>query len=160
MFVPRPLVVTMDMASKSPIGQLMHEKGLRKRLSKPKTTFLVTYLLQERKKEASLFSEYLDILPKISTDAPIIFTVEEQTLLKGSPFLSQANNKSTDNVESEYDLICSEVPDYKQFTLEEYSQARMLVSTRILQFTMNGVETDAFIPFADMLNLNQLNKNK
>jgi len=76
------------MAYKSPIGRLMYEKGLRQRLISPKHSFLGTYLMQERRKEGSLFSPYLDILPKSLRDFPIFFTEEEKEFLDGSPFLN------------------------------------------------------------------------
>ena len=129
----------------------MYEKGLRQRLISPKHSFLGTYLLQEKKKEISKFAEYLDILPKSLRDFPIFFTKEEKEMLIGSPFLNQINEKIED-IKVDYDLICKEVPDYAQFTLEEYSEVRMMVSSRIFGITVNGVKTDGFVPYADMLN--------
>ena len=82
----------------------------------PKHSFLGTYLLQERKKAQTEFFEYMDILPKSLRDFPIFFTDEEKKLLHGSPFLNQINEKIED-IKVDYDLICSVVPDYKQFTL-------------------------------------------
>jgi len=58
----------------------------------------------------------MDILPKSLRDFPIFFTDEEKKLLHGSPFLNQINEKIED-IKVDYDLICSVVPDYKQFTL-------------------------------------------
>jgi histone-lysine N-methyltransferase SETD3 len=49
-------------------------------------------------------------------------------------------------------MICKEVPDFAQFTLDEYKEVRMLVSSRIFGITVNGVKTDGFVPLADMLN--------
>lgn len=88
LFVPLPLIITLEMAFKSPIGKLMYEKGLRQRLISPKHSFLGTYLMQERRKEVTHFAQYLDILPKSLRDFPIFFTDEELAFLKGSPFLN------------------------------------------------------------------------
>lgn len=44
------------------------------------------------------------------------------------------------------------MPDFAQFTLREYSEVRIMVSSRIFGITVNGVKTDGFVPFADMLN--------
>ena len=71
--------------------------------------------------------------------------------LKGSPFLEQVHEKLED-IKVDYDLICKEVPDFMQFTLNEYKEARMIVSSRIFGITVNGVKTDGFVPLADMLN--------
>ena len=111
MYVPLNLIITLEMAFKSPIGKLMYEMGLRQRLISPKHSFLGTYLLQERKKQ-SKFDQYLDILPKSLSDFPIFFTDEEKDYLKGSPFLSQINEKIED-IKVDYNLICKEVPDYE-----------------------------------------------
>lgn len=111
LFVPLPLIITLEMAFKSPIGKLMYEKGLRQRLISPKHSFLGTYLLQERRKENTPFAEYLDILPKSLRDFPIFFTEDEKKFLAGSPFLNQVNEKIED-IKIDYNLICKEVPEY------------------------------------------------
>jgi hypothetical protein len=85
--VPLSLIITLEMAYKTPIGKLMYEKGLRQRLISPKHSFLCCYLMQERRKERSPFAPYLEILPKSLRDFPIFFTDAEKEYLKGSPFL-------------------------------------------------------------------------
>ena len=151
LFVPLPLIITLEMAFKSPIGRLMYEKGLCQRLISPKHSFLGTYLMQERRKENTNFAQYLDILPKSLRDFPIFFTEEEKEFLKGSPFLNQINEKLED-IKIDYDLICREVPAFAQFPLEEYKEVRMMVASRIFGITVDGVKTDGFVPYADMLN--------
>lgn len=111
LYVPLPLIITLEMAFKSPVGKLMYEMGLRQRLISPKHSFLGTFLLQEQLKKETPFAEYLDILPKSLRDFPVFFTPEEKALLEGSPFLSQINEK-IDDIKSDYDLICKEVPSY------------------------------------------------
>ena len=54
----------------------------------------------------------MDILPKSLRDFPIFFTDEEKSLLLGSPFLNQINDKIED-IKTDYDLICNLVPDFK-----------------------------------------------
>ena len=108
-------------------------------------------MLQERRKEVTPFAPYLDILPKSLRDFPIFFTDEEKEYLKGSPFLNQIADKLED-IKIDYDLICKEVPEFQQFSIEEYSEVRMIVSSRIFGITVNGVKTDGFVPYADMLN--------
>ena len=49
-------------------------------------------------------------------------------------------------------MIINEVPDYKIFSLKEYSEIRMMVASRIFGINVNGVKTDGFVPYADMLN--------
>ena len=90
-------------------------------------------------------------MPKSLRDFPIFFTEEEKSLLIGSPFLKQISDKIAD-IQTDYDLICKEVPDFKQFPLLEYSEVRMLTASRIFGISVNGVVTDGYVPYADMLN--------
>ena len=149
--MPLKQIITLEMAFKSPVGKLMYEKGLRQRLISPKHSFLSAYIMQERRKQQQEFTEYLDILPKSCVDFPIFFTEEEKSWLKGSPFLNQIHEKIED-IKVDYNLICKEVPDFEQFPLREYSECRVMVSSRIFGITVNGVKTDGFVPLADMLN--------
>ena len=36
-----------------------------------------------------------------------------------------------EDIKTDYDLICKEVPEYVQFPIKEYSEIRMMVSSRI-----------------------------
>lgn len=49
-------------------------------------------------------------------------------------------------------MICKEVPEYKQFPLQEYAEFRMMVASRIFGIAINDHHTDAFVAYADMLN--------
>ena len=111
LFVPKPLLITLEMAYASPIGRLMYEKGLRQRLISPKHSFLGTYIMQERRKEQSEFDTYLDILPKSVTEFPVFFSEEERKWLEGSKFLNQIKEK-IEEIKKDYDMLCFEVPEY------------------------------------------------
>jgi hypothetical protein len=107
--------------------------------------------MQERRKPDSPWQIYIDILPKHYGNFPIFFTEEELDLLTGSPFLDQIHEKN-DDIRSDYDLICREVPDFLQFPIKEYSEIRMMVSSRIFGIQIEGLKTDGFVAYADMLN--------
>ena len=49
-------------------------------------------------------------------------------------------------------MICKEVPEFAQFPIREYSEIRMMVSSRIFGIQIDGVKTDGFVAYADMLN--------
>lgn len=152
MYVPLDMLITLEMAFASPIGKQMYERGLRSRLISPKHTFLGTYIMQERRNPSgSIFQKYLDILPKDITEFPVFFTEEDKEWLNGSRFKGMINDK-IDEIKKDYDLVCSEVPEFAQFPLEEYTELRMIVASRIFGITIDGVKTDAFVPYADMLN--------
>lgn len=150
--VPKEQIITLEMAEESPIGAKMMYHNLKARLLSPKHGFLTTYILQERLKgEESYYFPFIDILPKTFENFPIFFTPEEKEWLKGSPFLSQVEEKIED-IKADYDLICEKVPEYSQFTITEFSEIRMMVSSRIFGMNINGKKTDGFVPMADMLN--------
>ena len=86
LYVPKSEIITLEMAMESPIGSLMAARNFRQRLISPKHSFLATYVMQERRKENSVFDKYIDILPKAFDNFPIFYTQEERTWLEGSPF--------------------------------------------------------------------------
>jgi len=49
-------------------------------------------------------------------------------------------------------LIVEEVPEYSQFSLKEYGEIRMMVASRIFGIDIEGIKTDGFVAYADMLN--------
>ena len=57
-----------------------------------------------------------------------------------------------EDIKIDYELICREVPQFANFTIREYSELRMITCSRIFGITVNGVKTDGFVPYADMLN--------
>lgn len=56
------------------------------------------------------------------------------------------------DIATDYNTICTEVPEFRQFSLKEYSEMRMMVCSRIFGISINGVKTDGFVAYADMLN--------
>lgn len=108
--------------------------------------------MQERRKpEGSFYKAFLEILPKDITEFPVFFTEEEKEWLTGSWMRDKISEKIED-IRKDYDLVCEEVPDFKIFPFEEYMEIRMIVASRIFGITIDGIKTDAFVPYADMLN--------
>ena len=147
--IPKNLIITLEMAKAAPIGAKMEKAKLN--LLSPKHSFLASYVLQERHKTVTKWEPYLDILPKSTSNFPIFFTTEEKKWLEGSPFLNQVEEKIAD-VAKDYNTIVTAVPEFTQYTLEEFSHIRMLVSSRIFGITVDGKKTDSLVPLADMLN--------
>ena len=56
-------------------------------------------------------------------------------------------------MELDYSLICEEVPDYRDFSLDEFKQAMLCVLSRIFtSYNEEGQKIEALVPFADMAN--------
>ncbi len=149
LFVPRELIITLEMAKAAPLGKKMVEAGLD--LLSPKHCFLTTYVLQERRNPFSKWRFFLEILPKTMDSFPIFFEGEEEDLLAGSPFLDQVRDKRRD-IEKDYETIAAVAPELRDWTLREFSEVRMMVSSRIFGMNIEGTKTDGFVPMADMLN--------
>ena len=151
--IPENLIITLEMAKSTPIGAQMEKANLY--LLSPKHSFLSSFVLQERRKPDTRWEPYLDILPKFLTSFPIFFTPEEKKWLEGSPFLGRQLDQFVDQVEEkindiakDYKTITTAVPDFAQFSLQEFSQVRMLISSRIFGICIRGVKTDALVPLA------------
>ena len=149
LYVPRDLIITLEMAKAAPIGKKMVDAGLD--LLSPKHCFLTTYVLQERRNLTSKWKFFLDILPKTMENFPIFFSESEEVHLEGSPFLEQVKDKRRD-IEKDYETIAAVAPELREWTVREFSEVRMMVSSRIFGMNIEGQKTDGFVPMADMLN--------
>jgi len=145
------MLITLEMAKESPIGTKMLNANLD--LLSPKHCYLSTFLLQEKIKGGdSDWKFYLDFLPSSYDNFPIFFTDEEKKWLIGSPFSSLINEKLAD-ILTDYKMISEVAPEFEdKFSLKEFSEMRMAVSSRIFGIKVNGKKTDCFAPIADMLN--------
>lgn len=56
----------------------------------------------------------------------------------------------------EYDLLCEHVPEFKEFSSEEFYRARMMVYSRAFKILKGGKETQVMAPLADMANHQRL----
>ena len=130
-------------------------------LLSPKHCFLSTFLLYEKTKKFSFWKEYLDVLPSSYENFPIFFGDKELYYLKGSPFLSKLNIiimiieqiiEKKDDIKKDYNTIIEISKEFGEFSLKEFSEMRMAVSSRIFGIKVQGKKTDCFCPLADMLN--------
>jgi len=149
LYIPRNLIITLEMAKKAPIGSKMEKANVQ--LLSPKHSYLSSYVLQEKRKKDSKWEPYLDMLPKEMRSFPIFFTPEEKKWLEGSPFLDQVEERLSD-MTKDYKNICTAVEEFSQFSFEEFAKTRMLISSRIFGINIHGGKTDGLVPLADMLN--------
>ncbi len=61
--------------------------------------------------------------------------------------IGQVEEKISD-LKKDYETITTAVPEFAQYSLLEFSQVRMLVSSRIFGITINGKVTDGLVPLA------------
>jgi histone-lysine N-methyltransferase SETD3 len=112
----------------------------------------MVFMLIDRKSPDSFFKPYYDILPQTLNNMPIFWTEEELLYLKGSHLVEQISQR-IQMIEADYQAICSIAPEFSTYsTLHEFMWARMCVCSRNFGMVINGVQTAALVPYADMLN--------
>lgn len=110
------------------------------------------FMLVDRKDPSSFFKPYYDILPATLNNMPIFWTADELRYLDGSHLLEQIAERN-EAIEADYTAICEIVPEFAQIaTLMEFKWARMCVCSRNFGLMINGLQTAALVPYADMLN--------
>ncbi len=146
--VPISHIMTGEDAKKCEMGAKILKCGYE---CNSDDSFLAAMLLQEKHKQNSFWKPYLDTLPKHYANMPIYFGDELLSELKGS-FSLDMRQARIDSLKSEYEGICKGVPEFAQFTYDEFVWARLVVITRQFGIKVDGVETDGLVPYADMLN--------
>jgi histone-lysine N-methyltransferase SETD3 len=110
------------------------------------------FMLIDKKTPNSFFKPYYDILPETLSNMPIFWDAEELGYLKGSYLLDQIDERNA-AIAANYEAICEVVPHFRSYaTLQEFKWARMCVCSRNFGLVINGVQTAALVPYADMLN--------
>jgi histone-lysine N-methyltransferase SETD3 len=132
------------------IGQVIIKSRIE--LDAPKHIFLMIFMLVDRKNPNSFFKPYYDILPPTLNNMPIFWEPAELKYLTGSYLLEQIDERNV-AIEADYLAICGVAPEFRQIcTLQEFKWARMCVCSRNFGLTINGIQTAAMVPYADMLN--------
>lgn len=151
-FVPKKLIVTLEMAVKSPIGIKMVDLELQDKLKEPTHCFIAFYVLNERKinKDWNV-NPYLAVWPDKFNNFPVMFTEEELTWLEGCSLLTTIRDKK-ETAKSDYRMACELLPELAASTLDEFIKMRLLISSRLQGFSINGQKNMGFVPFADMFN--------
>ena len=120
---------------------------------KPDKIGMVIFVLTERKNEFSRFHTYLSGIPKSFEEYPVCFEDQELEQLKGSP-LYQMVLTSKKYWKEDFDKLSKKFEDL-EMTFEEFIHAKLAVRSRTFCITVDGEETVAMCPFADMFNHNR-----
>ncbi|ESO94275.1 hypothetical protein LOTGIDRAFT_118649, partial [Lottia gigantea] len=157
--IPRKLMLTVDSAKKSVLGELVKEDKI---LSAMPNITLALHLLCEKYTPDSFWAPYINILPE-SYNTPLYFTSDDLHQLKGSPVLGEAVSQYR-NIARQYayfyrllqkqEPYISKLPICNNFTFDEYRWAVSTVMTRQNQIpTEEGSKvTFGLIPLWDMCN--------
>lgn len=112
----------------------------------------MVFMLVDRRRPDSFFRPYYDILPVTLKNMPIFWEPHELRYLQGSYLVEQIEERNA-AIKNDYTTICNIVPEFGSISsLEEFKWARMCVCSRNFGLVINGVQTAAMVPYADMLN--------
>jgi histone-lysine N-methyltransferase SETD3 len=109
-------------------------------------------MLLDRRRPNSFFKPYYDILPETLSNMPIFWEANELQYLDGSYLVEQIDERNI-AIEQDYEAICTLVPQFRDLcSLHDFKWARMCVCSRNFGLVINGTQTAALVPYADMLN--------
>jgi len=146
--VPRRLMITREVVRASSIGAQLRDAGVE--LANVHSLF-AAWVLAERRNAGTPYGPYLDVLPRDFASFPLHRTPAELTLLAGS-LTGTMVQALRDEIASDYARLRAKVRLFARTTLDELSWARLCVASRTYTVTVDGTDTLALIPFADMLN--------
>jgi histone-lysine N-methyltransferase SETD3 len=146
--LPLQYLVDLPTAKSSDIGRLIEAHTP---IQDP-NRYMASFLLQERERgEASFFKPCIDVLPQTFPTHPLYFGERERALLKGS-LLVDVLPLERKVLQSEYELMCRQIPGFSRFTFDMFLWADLAVITRVFGAQLNGNKVNAFAPFVDMMN--------
>ena len=146
--VPKECLISLELVLSTEYGKKIGE-FMYNELTSPKHCLLCSFILFEKYNPKWKF--YFDLLPKKFTNFPIFYSENELKYLIGSPFLNQIFDKKSD-IKKDYLKLCERIPLFNTFSLHQFMEARMIISSRIFGITINNEKTDVLVPYADLLN--------
>jgi histone-lysine N-methyltransferase SETD3 len=149
--IPKDMLISLEIAKNTTLGEQI-ASFMYIELNSPKHCLLTSFLLTEKAKgKKSFWKNYLEILPKDYSSFPIYYNEEDMSLLNGSPFKNQIIEKKED-IKKDYETICGYIPEFENFSFNDFCEGRMAVSSRIFGVKIDFKKTDVLAPFADLLN--------
>ena len=147
-------LITVEMGRACPPGRRLASAGIERDLSASKHCYLAVFLLWDRKNPKSFFQPYYSVLPDSYPNMPIFWSSDQLSWLRGSFILQQIDDRRA-NIRSDYELISKAIGAENMAsiaTFEDFLWARMVVASRNFGIVVDGIRTDALVPYADMLN--------
>lgn len=143
--VPQNLIISPKLGKETPIGSKVLNSGVR--ISWDYLSYIAIFLMTEMHNPESKWKPYLDIYPRMVNGFPMFYTEAEKLLLKGTPMLEHIESE-LEQIKEEYKRIITAVPEFKEFSEEEYIKNKILVISRIFYVKINGVIERIMVPLA------------
>jgi histone-lysine N-methyltransferase SETD3 len=145
--LPRPLLVTREQVRVSSLGRQLRDANLELSSSH---ALLAGWLAVERRNPRSPFHPYFDALPRAFDGFPLHASAEHRALLAGS-----LTGAMLDELRADLDADFAKLARVRLFggvLRDELIWARLCVGSRVFAVTIDGLDTTALVPFADLLN--------
>jgi len=146
--VPFEMIITPQLGKETDIGRQIEKKKVK--ISWDYLVYITIFLMIEMHNPKSKWKPYLDVYPRLVNNFPIFYTNEEKRLLTGTPMLEHIATEYK-MLSEEYKRLVTAIPEFKQFTEEEYIRNKVLVVSRIFYVKIHGVENRIMVPLAGIL---------
>ena len=143
--VPKHMIITPQSGKLTEIGAKVLKSGVK--VNWDYLVYITIFLMAEMHNPDSKWKPYLDVYPRLANGFPLFYNEYEKSLLKGTPMLEHIASE-TSLITEEYHRIVAAVPEFKQFTAEEYLRNKILVVSRIFFVKMHDVTERIMVPLA------------
>ncbi len=153
LWIPKKLIITPQSGRETAIGKLIQAAKLK--LNWEYLIYITVFLMVQFHDEKSWWKPYMDVYPKAVDNFPMFYTEEEKAMLKGSPMADHVASEVKE-IQEEYKTIVAAVPEFKQFSLEEYMRNKTLVISRIFFVKIHGANDRIMVPLAGTVKLSTM----
>lgn len=150
MEIPFDLLMTLNTASESTIGQIFQERQMSP------TMILALHLLHESYNPESAWKEWFDVIPR-TFETPIFWSPEDLAELTGATILSVTQRRQ-ETLKEDFAAIKTYLQEShptaftaEQLTLETFTWAISTVWSRSLIFSVDNNLIPVIVPYADMI---------
>jgi len=149
--VPLKLIITESLGKTScELGKKLFESKIE--ISYTYLVYITLFILEKEKMNDQFWKPYLDVIPRTVSSFPLFYNEEEIKMLKGCEIL---DNYFDDKkwYEDNYNLICSIVPQFHEYSKQKFMEIITIVQSRIFFVRYNDKESEYMVvPLADMFN--------
>ena len=143
--IPKDLIITPELGKATPIGQKIIQAGIT--LHWDHLFFITLFLLTEKHNKKSIWKPYLNMYPATVNSFPLFYTNSEKELLKATSMLDYIDKEFKERKE-EYERIIKIVPEFEEFSFDEYVKCRVIVTSRVFHTNIHGVPSYLIVPLA------------
>eukprot|EP00826_Nyctotherus_ovalis_P024906 TRINITY_DN1921_c0_g1_i14.p1 TRINITY_DN1921_c0_g1~~TRINITY_DN1921_c0_g1_i14.p1 ORF type:complete len:238 (-),score=72.56 TRINITY_DN1921_c0_g1_i14:848-1561(-) len=143
--VPYHMIITPKSGKNTEIGKKI--LATKVKINWDYLVFITIFLMIEMHNPKSKWKPYLDVYPRLANSFPIFYSEYEKSLLEGTPMVDHIASEYR-TLSEEYARLVEAIPEFKEFTEEEYIRNKILVVSRIFYVTLEGVGERIMVPLA------------